>query len=436
EFEHIFDDLAAEYDQGVKKVALGRPNPQPHLQARNKSPSIYDANMLLHPDHECLLVWQSEETLSLDYEKRAQLLENPRIVPPVDYKALNKLYDTFVSQKEPSYDQVYLQPPKEIGNLDPFIREHTQKRDLAVNIDWWLHARMVVLDHFMPFIDMFRKRVYDFAEILKKEVKEFEHIFDDLAAEYDQGVKKVKCLEITNRNLVRNIDCLISDNIASEVSALVITADNLPLKTQDNPSCVWEIAKCLELKDEIGPNIGDSATLTLETKITQVKDNITSLNIQLNAYKIECKTLSQRYEELAKSNMHSRAQLTGRISALTSENATLKAGNKGKPLSPSEQLEKPKVLAPEITTPPPVLQTNKKPNQRVHVSTGVKPASGASKPSLKRVPQPIKSLPAKQESRKKVEVHHRNLNKLNRVDSRLNFKPTGFVSDSIAVCKM
>nr|GEZ06817.1 copia protein [Tanacetum cinerariifolium] len=66
----------------------------------------------------------------------------------------------------------------------------------------------------------------------------------------------------------------------------------------------------------------------------------------------------------------------------------------------------------------------------------VKPASRASKPSLKRVPQPIKSFLAKQESKKRVDVHHRNLNKLNRVDSSLNFKPTGFVSDSIAVCKM
>ena len=91
---------------------------------------------------------------------------------------------------------------------------------------------------------------------------------------------------------------------------------------------------------------------------------------------------------------------------------------------------------PSKTRPPPVLQTIQKPNQRVHVSTGVKPASGASKPQLKRVPQPIKSLPAKQESRKRVEVHHRNLNKTNRVDSRLNIKPAGFVSDSIAVCKL
>nr|GFD36103.1 hypothetical protein [Tanacetum cinerariifolium] len=32
------------------------------------------------------------------------------------------------------------------------------------------------------------------------------------------------------------------------VSALVLTADNLRLETQDNPSCVREIAKCLELE--------------------------------------------------------------------------------------------------------------------------------------------------------------------------------------------
>nr|GFB24989.1 hypothetical protein [Tanacetum cinerariifolium] len=195
----------------LHEVALGRPNPQPHLQATKKSPFIYDVNVLLHPDHERLSVWQSKETLALDYEKRAQLLENPGIVPPVDYKALNKLYDTFVSQKEPSHDQVYWQPPKEEPSHDQvYWQPPKEKRDPVVNIDWWLHARMVVLDHFMPFIDMFRKRVYDFAEILKKEVKEFEHIFDDLAAEYDQGVKK------------------------------------------DNPSYVREIAKCLELEAETG----------------------------------------------------------------------------------------------------------------------------------------------------------------------------------------
>nr|GFA50802.1 integrase, catalytic region, zinc finger, CCHC-type, peptidase aspartic, catalytic [Tanacetum cinerariifolium] len=305
----------------------------------------------------------------------------------------------------------------------------------------------------MPFIDMFRKRVYDFAKILKKEVKEFEHIFDDLAAEYDQGVKK------DNHSCIREIaKCLeleaeIEYNVFIEINKL-----KEQLQGKDNTIKQLQTQLLIAQAVQVGPNVGDSATQTLETKITQLKDNITSLNIQLNAYKIEYNTLSQRYEELAKSNMHSRAQLTGRISALTSENATLKAGNKGKPLRvkpasraskpslkrvpqpikslPAKQESRKRVEKPTRTTPPLVLQTNNKPNQRVHVSTGVKPASRASKPSLKRVPQPIKSLPAKQKSRKRVEVHHRNLNKLNPVDYRLNFKPTGFVSDSIAVCKM
>nr|GEZ97695.1 hypothetical protein [Tanacetum cinerariifolium] len=78
------------------------------------------------------------------------------------------------SYAETSKDQEYF-----IMNL-----EHTQKRDPAVNIDWWLHARMVVLDHFMPFIDQFREGVYNFPDILTKEINEFERLFDDLDAEY------------------------------------------------------------------------------------------------------------------------------------------------------------------------------------------------------------------------------------------------------------
>ncbi|GKF93034.1 hypothetical protein Tco_0279753, partial [Tanacetum coccineum] len=79
---------------------------------------------------------------------------------------------------------------------------------------------------------------------------------------------------------------------------------------------------------QVGPTVGDCDKQALETEITQLKDRITSLHIQLNAYKIDNKSLSKRYEELAKSNMFSRAELTGRITALTSENTNLKAGIK------------------------------------------------------------------------------------------------------------
>nr|GEZ48933.1 putative reverse transcriptase domain-containing protein [Tanacetum cinerariifolium] len=65
---------------------------------------------------------------------------------------------------------------------------------------------------------------------------------------------------------------------------------------------------------------GRVKTKALETALSQLKAQLAFAHIQLNSYKAENKTLSQRYEELAKSNMASRVQLSGRTTALTTEN--------------------------------------------------------------------------------------------------------------------
>nr|GEY58341.1 hypothetical protein [Tanacetum cinerariifolium] len=70
----------------------------------------------------------------------------------------------------------------------------------------------------------------------------------------------------------------------------------------------------------------------------------------------------------------------------------------------------------------------------VEPTVGVKPATGASKPMSKSDNQNHSTLPAKREKARRVEDHHRNLNKQNHVDSRLNLKRTGFVSNSNTVC--
>ena len=72
----------------------------------------------------------------------------------------------------------------------------------------------------------------------------------------------------------------------------------------------------------------------------------------------------------------------------------------------------------------------------MHLSTGVKPTTGASKSMPKKVTQINRSFPAQDVRGKRVEAHTRKLNKTNRVDSSLNYKNNGFVSNSIAVCKM
>nr|GEZ54132.1 hybrid signal transduction histidine kinase M [Tanacetum cinerariifolium] len=150
--------------------------------------------------------------------------------------------------------------------------------------------------------------------------------------------------------------------------------------------------------------------------------------------------------------MSSRAQLTGRITALITENATLKARVKGKQNSGPTQPKKPKVLTPGMFAictkyiPPPrrenwvaptpkprkkqvtfrepprpshsitqktVMQTIKKPTIHVNLSTGVKPATRASNPMSKRDTRNHSTLLAKHEKVRRAEDHHRNLNKQN-----------------------
>nr|GEV35951.1 hypothetical protein [Tanacetum cinerariifolium] len=175
----------------LPKTALGSSNPKYGNIARESHPAIYDGNRLLDPTHIPSSVWETEETIALGAESRAKMFEKPRTVKPINYDVLNNSYIKFVPQKELS-------------------------------------------------------------QVLVKEVKEFENIFDELDDEYEQGVKKIKSLEITNRNLVREIECLTSDSIANDVGAIERTADvRIPLDANISSSCVRELSKGLELEAEI-----------------------------------------------------------------------------------------------------------------------------------------------------------------------------------------
>nr|GFB05569.1 integrase, catalytic region, zinc finger, CCHC-type, peptidase aspartic, catalytic [Tanacetum cinerariifolium] len=83
-----------------------------------------------------------------------------------------------------------------------------------------------------------------------------------------------------------------------------------------------------------------------------------------------------------------------------------------KPIVP----EKPKVLAPGM------------------YAIRVKHATGARNPMSKSDTRNHSTLPAKREKARRVEDHHRNLNKQNHVDSHLDVKRTSFVSNSNTVC--
>nr|GEY52067.1 uncharacterized mitochondrial protein AtMg00810-like [Tanacetum cinerariifolium] len=110
-----------------------------------------------------------------------------------------------------------------------------------------------------------------------------------------------------------------------------------------------------------------------------------------------------------------------KIAAQKAEIATLSAktvGNKTsrttKPENPKETLK----LSPRFTKKL-VAPLLKKPNVNVPLSTGIKSATGASKPTSKSNAWIYRKLPAKSAKKEKVKEHIRNLNKNNHVDSHV-----------------
>ncbi|GJX45873.1 hypothetical protein Tco_0262549 [Tanacetum coccineum] len=223
----------------------------------------------------------------------------------------------------------------------------------------------------------------------------------------------------------------------------------------------------------VGSTEGSCDQQALETDRIQLKDTITSLRIQLDGLKVENVSLKRRYDELSKANTHSRTAYTEKLSALTTQHTKLQAQVTGKTSSGPSTSETPKVLAPGMynlgskyipppkranwvkptplpkkkqvtfSEPPrpslkptqkPVVHPNKQTNVCVPMSTGVKPTSGASKPVPKRALQNHSSLPAKSANARRVEAHHRTLNKKNRVDSNLLVKHSVSVSNLNNVC--
>ncbi|GJY89892.1 retrovirus-related pol polyprotein from transposon TNT 1-94 [Tanacetum coccineum] len=269
----------------------------------------------------------------------------------------------------------------------------------------------------------------------------------------------------------------VCDNSNSTASNAIFEINKLKDQLQGKDDTIRNLQTQINITKmlNVGPTVGSFDNQALETELTQLKDAITSVRIQNDGFKVENENLKRHYKELSIANAHSRDVLIGKITALTAENTKLKTELISKFSSGPTTSEKPKVLAPgmyaispkyippqrrvnrAIPTPlpkkqqvtfqetprlsnrptqKPVVQQNKKPNVPVNLSTGVKPATGASKPMSKSDTRNHSTLPAKSEKARRVEDHHRNLNKKNHVDSRLNDKNTGFASNSNNVCNV
>ncbi|GJY64079.1 retrovirus-related pol polyprotein from transposon TNT 1-94 [Tanacetum coccineum] len=361
--------------------------------------------------------------------------------------------------------------PTEVSSVSPGeIYVITILDDLRTQLDGHLKVNQeqsLVNESLRAELD---KLVQSLEENLVNEVTEFMRIFDELDAEYEQCLLEKKNWQIEKKNILIQNECLITGSIAKDICSIVLASDReRPLSEELSSNYVRENSKVIELEAGIlktqqklnesekrcafieknhidlqvkfqkykdcftnqtvcdnsnstasnaifkinKTTVGSFDNQALETKLTQLKDAITSVRIQNDGFKENI--ISPKY--IPPTNEESRAIPT--------------------PLPKKQQVtfqETPRLS--NRPTQKPVVQQNKKPNILVNLSTGVKPATGASKPMSKSDTRNHSTLVAKSEKARRVEDHHRNLNKKNYVDSRLNDKNTGFASNSNSVCNV
>nr|GEY19184.1 hypothetical protein [Tanacetum cinerariifolium] len=142
------------------------------------------------------------------------------------------------------------------------------------------------------------------------------------------------------------------ENVHKEVVSKSPMADDCNLKEQLQGR--EESIRNLQAQNDIMSllNVGstdDSCNKqALETKLTQLKDTVTSLKIQNDGYKVTNANLNRCYEELSKANTHLRTTSLEKITAQKAEIATLNAKTVGSQTSGTTKPANPKVIAPRM----------------------------------------------------------------------------------------
>ncbi|GJY64567.1 uncharacterized mitochondrial protein-like protein [Tanacetum coccineum] len=219
----------------------------------------------------------------------------------------------------------------------------------------------------------------------------------------------------------------VCDNSNSTASNAIFEINKLKDQLQGKDDTIRNLQTQINIMRMLNVRsiIGSFDKQALETKLTQLKDALTLVRIQIDGYKAE------------------------NINALTVENAKLKTKLSGKKSNGSTASEKPKVLASGMYTnsskyvPPPkranwvkptplpkkkqvifqeplrtsnrptqkpLVQQNKKPNVTVNLSTRTKPATESRKPMPKSHTRNHHILPSKSVNARRAADHNRKLN--------------------------
>nr|GEZ28833.1 hypothetical protein [Tanacetum cinerariifolium] len=147
-------------------------------------------------------------------------------------------------------------------------------------------------------------------------------IIDELDKEYDQCVIDKKSLEIGNKNLLIQNECLLAKSVSKDICSVMLTYDiAVPMNVEPRSNCVKEHSRNLEL----------------EAEILKLKEELTVVRIKNDRLRDENVSIKKRYQDLYQSKAESNSNVRSRAAVL----------------------EKPKVLAPGLITKPEVLPLEK-----------------------------------------------------------------------------
>ncbi|GJU64674.1 hypothetical protein Tco_1246509 [Tanacetum coccineum] len=402
----------------------------------------------------------------------------------------SKPITTFVRTR-PTKSQVYTQLKMLkacFPEFDKVVKDRTTPSYIT-NGEWrFKHTKKCFVEEIILFYEKLKTHVKGIEDNLFKEVSEYMKIFDELDKEYEQCVIDKKSLEIEKKNLLIQNECLLAESVSKDIYSVVLTSNIVvPMSVEPRSNYIEEHSRNLELEAEIlkvkqllvcnnssspelnvffeinklkdqlqgkdellrmlkaqignmnevsaNPNMSTLEFQALETKNTQLKEELTAVRIKNDSLRDENVSIKKRYQDLYKSKAESNSNVSSRAAV----------PEKPKVLAPGLYAMTPKYVPPqkrnnrEANTPLPRKETVslvKQTNVCVNLSTGIKSVTEASKSKSKCETKTHRNLPARSENVKRVDNPLRSLNKRNRVDSSLSVKRTGFISNSVSVCNI
>ncbi|GJU24221.1 trichome birefringence-like protein 2 [Tanacetum coccineum] len=323
ESEKLKIDNKAHEDR-LTQTALGHSNPKYLITAQLSRLALYRGDIVINPLHTPHRVHDNEDTLVHAEVSRTKMsekmkdLECPIISSPINYAKLNNLYDTFVPQKELTREQAYWLPANEVASnqskpAQQFVHTRPAKSQVNSHLktlkscfpefdevikfrtkptcltdgEWrFEHTKRCFVEQIIPFYEKLKTHVKGIEDNLFKEVSEYMKFFDKLDKEYDQCVIDKKCLEIENKNLLIQNECLLAESISKYICSVVLTPDNVvSISVEPCSNCDKEQTRNLELEAEFSKV--KQLLVDKERRCSHIETEYLNLELKFQKYK-EC----------------------------------------------------------------------------------------------------------------------------------------------------